>query len=95
MNLLDKTALISGASDGIGKSIALQLAKQKAGLILFGRDETKLGGVARQCEDEGVKVSTYAFDITDSTKCDQVVNEVLQTHSVDALINCAGIWHLA
>ena len=66
---------------------------KKTNLILFGRDETKLGDVSRQCEDEGVKVSTYTFDIADSTKRDQVVNEVLQTHSVDALINCAGIWH--
>lgn len=42
---------------------------------------------------EGAQVATFVFDITDDTKLESVVAEVLKTHQIDALINNAGIWH--
>lgn len=50
MNITEKTVLVTGASDGIGKSVAIQLAKRKANLVIFGRDKTKLDAVRRLCE---------------------------------------------
>lgn len=88
-----KTILITGASDGIGKSIAIKLSEQKDNLILFGRDEAKLEAVKNACEAKGAKVEVYAFDLTDNDKRRSVVDEIMNKQAVDVLINNAGIWH--
>lgn len=88
-----KTILITGASDGIGKSIAIKLSEQKGNLILFGRDEAKLEAVKNSCEANGAKVEVYAFDLTDNAKRRSIVDEVMSKQKVDVLINNAGIWH--
>ena len=88
-----KTILITGASDGIGKSIATKLSKQKENLILFGRDEAKLQAVKSDCEANGSKVETYAFDLNDSNKRNSIVDEIMDKQKVDVLINNAGVWH--
>ena len=88
-----KTILITGASDGIGKSIATKLSKQKERLILFGRNEAKLEAVKHTCEANGSKVEAYAFDLTDNDKRRSVVDEIMSKQKVDVLINNAGIWH--
>lgn len=90
-----KTVLITGASDGIGKSIALKLSERKEQLILFGRDEVKLQNVRTACEANGAHVETYAFDLTDNEKRCAVAGEILSRQQVDVLINNAGIWHKA
>jgi short-subunit dehydrogenase len=90
MKLENKTILITGASDGIGKAIALALAKENTNLILFGRDQGKLEEVAKEC---GSTTKIYAFDITDDGARNKIVTEVLDTCTVDVLINNAGIWH--
>lgn len=88
-----KTILITGASDGIGKSIAHKFSEQKQNLVLLGRDQTKLKAVQASCENNGSKVETYAFDLTDKAARDKAVSKILQSHEIDALINNAGIWH--
>lgn len=88
-----KVFLVTGASDGIGKSIALKLAEQKNKLILFGRDDSKLQQVKASCEVQGVSVTTYAFDLTDNDKRRSIVEEILSKQPVDILVNNAGIWH--
>jgi short-subunit dehydrogenase len=88
-----KTILITGASDGIGKSIAKKLSEQKYNLVLFGRDKTKLQEVKTMCKINGSSVESYAFDLTDNTAREKTVSEVLKSHQIDALINNAGIWH--
>jgi len=93
MNITHKTILVTGASDGIGKSIALRLAKDQTSLILIGRDLSKLETVKQQCEAEGARVTTYAVDITDDIKRDAVLKEISEAHQIDVLVNNAGIWH--
>jgi short-subunit dehydrogenase len=88
-----KVFLITGASDGIGKSIAIKLSEQKVKLILFGRDDAKLKAVKAACEANGSSVDTYAFDLTDNDKRRAVVDEVIGKQKVDVLVNNAGIWH--
>jgi short-subunit dehydrogenase len=93
LNITMKTALISGASDGIGKCIAIKLSKQSINLILFGRDESKLQEVRTTCEVNGVKVETYAFDLLDNQKRHDVIEGIIAEQQIDILINNAGIWH--
>jgi len=90
-----KTILITGASDGIGKSIAIRLSKLNNKLILFGRDQSKLDSVKAECEANGSEVGTYAFDLTDFSKLHEVVDEIIVKQTVDVLINNAGIWQKA
>ncbi len=93
MNITNKTILISGASDGIGKSIALALSKNKVRLILLGRDEAKLGDVKSQCEANGSVAECHAFDITDDVALETASKAIKQYSPIDVLINNAGIWH--
>jgi short-subunit dehydrogenase len=93
MNIANKTILISGASDGIGRSIALCLSKQNVNLILLGRDKTKLEEVKNQCEANGSRAETYAFDLTDKPSLDCAAQSIKAAGQVDVIINNAGVWH--
>jgi short-subunit dehydrogenase len=93
MKISNKTILITGASDGIGRSIALALAKHNVSLILAGRDNIKLEYVKGHCESLGSKVKILAFDITDNASRESIIKSVIHETTVDILINNAGIWH--
>ncbi|WP_339672175.1 SDR family oxidoreductase [Dasania marina] len=93
MKIKGKTIVISGASDGIGRSIALKLAKNKANLILLGRDEERLKKLKKQCDFSGVNTVTYAFDLRDDKIRNNVFDKICDSNEVDVLINNAGIWH--
>lgn len=96
MKLQGKTILITGASDGIGRSIAIKLASEKAKLILFGRDQTKLDEVQKFCKENGaIEVQVHAFDLNNNEKRRTIVNEILQQNQIDILINNAGVWQKA
>ncbi|MFZ1250075.1 MAG: SDR family oxidoreductase [Candidatus Microsaccharimonas sp.] len=95
MNIVNKTILVSGASDGIGKSIAVALAQDGANLVLLGRDASKLEGVKSICENHGVNVEYYAFDITDRHALEEAASAIKEKSSLDIIINNAGIWHKA
>lgn len=92
MKLKNKNIIVTGASDGIGKSIAVALSKEGASLILFGRDQGKLKQVASEC---GNNASYYSFDLMDDDSRKKVVDQVLGKYKIDILINNAGIWHKA
>lgn len=92
MKLKGKNIIVTGASDGIGKSIALALSKEGANLILFGRDKDKLEKVSAEC---GNNTIYYSFDLTDSDSREKVIDEILNKYKIDILINNAGIWHKA
>lgn len=69
MNLENKTILITGASDGIGKTTAIRLAKEKGvSLVLLGRNEKKLDNTKEKCLQKGaLKATIYAFDLSKSS----------------------------
>lgn len=90
-----KTILITGASDGIGKNIALKLSKQNNKLILFGRNTDKLNLVKKACEKNGSSVEIYTFDLTDFNKLNEIVDTITSNQNIDVLINNAGVWHKA
>ena len=64
MKLKDKTILITGASDGIGKEIAQKLSSEGTNLLLLARDKKRLEVVRKECEKLGAKsVDIYSVDL--------------------------------
>lgn len=95
MILLDKVAVITGASDGIGKEIALKLAEKGVNLILLARNEKRLFEVCEKAKTLGSKkCKYYVCDLTSKKAIKQTVESIKNDFSaVDILINNAGIWH--
>ena len=86
------TALITGASAGIGKEFARIQAKAKGNLVLVARSENKLNELKTELEKEhGIEVLVIAKDLTEPTAAQDVFDEV-KTHmiKIDYLINNAG-----
>ncbi|WP_341525909.1 SDR family NAD(P)-dependent oxidoreductase [Nostoc sp. UHCC 0302] len=93
MNIRGKVALITGASRGIGKAIALQLAQQGAKrLILVARDREKLAEVAQEIEAMGTETAIVALDLTQSTVVSIAVAQIWRSYGpINLLVNCAGV----
>lgn len=81
--------VITGASDGIGKSIAIKLAAQGHDLVLFGRDSSRLAEVAKRSNN----AEFYCFDLNNIQALNDAVEAVISGGRVDVLINNAGVWH--
>jgi short-subunit dehydrogenase len=62
-----KSILITGASSGIGKALALHYAAPEITLFISGRDQERLDAVAEQCREAGASVSARVGDVTDET----------------------------
>ena len=91
--LKGKTAVITGGSNGIGKAIALDMAKNGANVaIIYRSNETSAIDVKKQAESCGVKAEIYQCDVADfdssKTVCEAIVSDF---GSVDILVNNAGI----
>lgn len=83
--------LLTGASAGIGASLAPMLAERGSTLALCGRDPHKLDAVADRCADLGAEVRTYAVDLADPEAAEALVGTVVDDlGGIDALINNAG-----
>ena len=92
MVLKDKVAIVTGASRGIGKAIALDLARAGARVFLTARNESELNEVVSTVIKEGGKATAFVLDITDETAVKQFLKSLSATNSkVDILINNAGI----
>ncbi len=91
--LLGKTALITGASKGLGKAIALALAQAGARIALVSRDRTKLNDVAAEIRASGGNASVFVADVTDEAQVAQVRDAVAAQFgdTLHILINNAGI----
>lgn len=87
-----KTAYITGAGSGIGRSTALELAKEGVNVGLIARTESKLLEVAEEAEKLGVKTSIAVVDISDMEAVETAIADLKDNlGSADILINNAGI----
>jgi len=89
----DTTVLLTGASGGIGRALALELARRGARLMLAARDASKLEELRRDVVRIGGTATIVAADLTSSSDRDRVVSGA-QKFGVDVLINNAGSNHL-
>lgn len=86
-----KTALVSGASRGIGQAIAIRLASLGFSVFLLGRDSASLGSVVEDCANHGVAANCLAGDLQDPVYLDEAVNAAgAFLGQVDVLVNNAG-----
>ena len=89
-----KTAVVTGASSGIGKAIACLLAEEGSHVFIAGRSRDRLQEIARSIEDAGGRASIGAFDLHDYDRLQAFVAEAAeQTGRLDILVNAAGVHH--
>lgn len=81
-----KTILVTGASSGIGKSVAIECSKMGANLIITGRNEQRLTDTFIQL-DKG----THTKIIADLSNDDQIERLISEISHVDGIVHCAGI----
>src|SRR6188474_479579 len=88
----DNVVVLTGASAGIGRELALQLADQGAWLALAARSEGQLKEVAELCVKRGGKAITVPTDVARKEDCQRLIERtVAELGRVDTLINNAGI----
>lgn len=87
-----RTALVTGASQGIGEAVARRLAGQGARVVLAARSEEKLRGVAGEIEAAGGQALPFALDVADPAAAAERLKALPEEFAaVDVLVNNAGI----
>lgn len=88
---LGKVAIVTGASRGIGRAIAIQLARQGASVMLTARDKTRLDDVAAEIRGLGRFAGVCAIDLCLPTASERIVAETISVFgTIDVLVNNAG-----
>jgi len=87
----DKSVLVTGASSGLGRSIAIAFSNHCKQVILLGREEKKLDQTKQLCNND-CRIETYSIDLCDDNQIDKLFEAY--GDQVDILINCAGIFPL-
>ena len=86
-----KNILITGASSGIGKSLAIAYASQNAHLILLARNTDKLVEVSKACEKKQASVQSYSIDVTDTDALRTLITTIDNDAPIDLIICNAGV----
>ena len=87
-----KTVIVTGASEGIGRSLSLALADRGARLALAARNEARLAEVADACRDLGAQAHAVVTDVAEADQCRRLVDETVSRFGgLDILVNNAGI----
>ncbi len=88
----ENVVIVTGASSGIGRELALQLADQHAWLALAARNSESLNAVAAECRARGARALVAPTDVTDADQCQRLIAQTAQEYGrIDTLINNAGI----
>ena len=91
-DLKNKNALITGAGKGIGKAVAIALAKEGVNVILMARTQSDLDEVAKEVNALGVKSLTLIADVADINSVNTAVERALgEFKTIDILVNNAGV----
>ena len=92
MTLKDKVALITGSAQGIGKSIAVAMAKEGANIIISDVNLELSNQTAQEIQALGVKAIALKLNVTDPSDIDAAVKQAIeQLGKIDILVNNAGI----
>lgn len=88
---MKKTILITGATSGLGKALALEYANKDKILFLTGRNQDNLEEIIKLCEEKGAKVIHKIIDVRDKIKMSDWILEIGQKYQLDLVIANAGI----
>jgi short-subunit dehydrogenase len=89
--LAGSLVVVTGASEGIGKAIAIEMARERAQVVLMARSQDKLTDVVREITRDGGDASFVAVDLSTPSAVRQAMDEVVQRHGrVDILVNNVG-----
>jgi 3-oxoacyl-[acyl-carrier protein] reductase len=93
MNLLrDQVCMITGAGQGLGRAVALEMAKEGAQVILLERNPETVETVASEISSHGGRAEAYALDVTNYDAYGDIVTDVIGKHGkIDVLVNNAAI----
>lgn len=93
MKLLDKVALVTGSSHGIGRGIAVRLAREGADLIINGRKEdADARETLEQVRAEGRRACFIAADVGEPANCHRLIEQAIEAMGrLDILVNNAGV----
>jgi NAD(P)-dependent dehydrogenase (short-subunit alcohol dehydrogenase family) len=87
-----KVALVTGASQGLGRALALAYAGEGASLVLNSRSEGSIRPVAEKAENLGAKVLALAADVSEGADVEGIVSAAVERFGhVDVLVNNAGL----
>ena len=92
-SLQGKKVLITGAANGIGRSMAGYFAKAGSTLILTDLDGRALEETADELRQDGARIYTYALDVSNPEEVNKMAVQVIANPGIDILINNAGIGH--
>ena len=91
-DLNEKIAIVTGASQGIGKTIAIELSNIGAFVYCISRNKKALDSVVNAIKKNGGKSASHACDISDSDDFKKIVKKIIDKHNkIDILVNNAGI----
>jgi len=91
-NLENKIAIVTGASMGIGKTISVSLAKQKAHVICLSRNEDRLRSVVAEIEQDNGSATFELCNVSDLKSVESCIKSIIEKYGkIDFLINNAGI----
>lgn len=91
--LKDKVAIITGAGQGIGKGIALRLAKENCAVVVSDIDETNAQKVADEIKQNGQKAIAIKCDVSKKAEVDSLISKTVEEFGkLDILVNNAGIY---
>ena len=91
-DLNDKIAIVTGASQGIGETIAVEMAKSGANVFCLARNKNALDSTINKILSNGDQASAYSCDISDNEQFNNIVTNIFKEYgSIDILVNNAGI----
>ena len=92
MALSGRVALVTGASQGIGRTCALRLAKEGAAVAVAARNQEKLNELVNEITTAGGKAAAFALDVADEEQVKSTIKAAIaQFGKIDILVNNAGI----
>ncbi|KPK58182.1 MAG: SDR family oxidoreductase [Gammaproteobacteria bacterium] len=88
----DNVVILTGASEGIGRALALALAPQRPRLVVAARNLERLETLAEECRALGAEVMPVETDVTDAAQCRRLADNTVETFGrIDTLVANAGV----
>jgi short-subunit dehydrogenase len=89
--LKGKNCLVTGATGGLGKEIAMEFARNGCNLFLTGRNDEKLNSLKNELENDEIKIDFETADLSNIDDIQKLIDKTKNTFSnIDILVNCAG-----